>query len=75
MSMTTLNATDQAATTMNFAKTIVARGTGTASISFSVPSANSRPKTQLITRRNRKNAPAAAIIDDSPMYADQSVAE
>ena len=47
------------AATINFARMIAKRGTGTASRSFTVPSVNSRPKIQLIARQKKKKPPRA----------------
>ena len=52
--------------TMNLASRMLKRGTGTASISFRVPSVNSRPNTQLMTQDEEENPPAAIIWVKSP---------
>ena len=66
MRITMVCAPDQTATTMNFARRMLERGTGTASMSLRVPSANSRPNTQLMIRQNKKKPPAAIIMANKP---------
>ena len=70
--VSTIRAAHQSAATMNLARRISKRGTGTASRSFSVPSVNSRPNNQLIARQKKKNPPRAVNSISKFRYPGQS---